>query len=70
MGFSILDLSLAGIGIYLLNRLFTKRPRAPLPPGPKGLPLLGNLLDVPTGHQWLGFAKFKDLYGARLSFFS
>lgn len=39
--------------------------RAPLPPGPKGLPLLGNLNDLPKpgvleAHHWL---KHKDLYG-------
>ncbi|KAM5376056.1 hypothetical protein ACJA88_007167 [Fusarium oxysporum] len=41
----------------------SKRP--PLPPGPKGLPLLGNLSHLPPpgvfeAHHWL---KFKDLYG-------
>ncbi|KAF5963181.1 oxidoreductase [Fusarium bulbicola] len=39
--------------------------RAPLPPGPKGFPLVGNLNDLPPpgvfeAHHWL---KFKDLYG-------
>ncbi|KAG5756938.1 hypothetical protein H9Q70_000477 [Fusarium xylarioides] len=39
--------------------------RAPLPPGPKGLPLVGNLNDLPPpgvfeAHHWL---KLKDLYG-------
>ncbi|KPM39026.1 O-methylsterigmatocystin oxidoreductase [Neonectria ditissima] len=37
----------------------------PLPPGPKGFPLVGNLLDLPKpgvleAHHWL---KHKDLYG-------
>lgn len=39
--------------------------RPPLPPGPKGLPLLGNLNDLPKpgvleAQHWL---KLKELYG-------
>lgn len=45
----------------------SKRP--PLPPGPKGLPLVGNLSHLPPpgvfeAHHWL---KFKDLYGTTSS---
>lgn len=40
--------------------------RAPLPPGPKGLPLVGNLNDLPKpgvleAHHWL---EHKKLYGS------
>lgn len=44
---------------------FFYRPRrnAPFPPGPKGLPLAGNLLDMPSEKEWLTFAKWGEIYG-------
>lgn len=43
----------------------TKVRKLPLPPGPKPLPFLGNLRDMPTGHIHLGkyWATHKELYG-------
>ena len=35
----------------------------PLPPGPKPLPLLGNLLDVPLTRQWLVYSQWAERYG-------
>ncbi|KAL0578229.1 hypothetical protein V5O48_003766 [Marasmius crinis-equi] len=36
---------------------------APLPPGPKGIPILGNILDLPRTRPWITFAKWAQEYG-------
>ena len=35
----------------------------PLPPGPNGLPLLGNILNFPKKEAWLMAAKWGKIYG-------
>jgi hypothetical protein len=35
----------------------------PLPPGPRGWPLLGSFFEMPDSFEWLHWAKFKSLYG-------
>lgn len=35
----------------------------PFPPGPRGLPLLGNILDVPSMPTWGAYRKWSDVYG-------
>ncbi|KAF8891878.1 cytochrome P450 [Infundibulicybe gibba] len=37
--------------------------RPPLPPGPKGLPLLGNIRDIPSSRQWLAYTEWAKVYG-------
>lgn len=61
---SYLDYTLLGIGVYLLN-LYIKRRRlpAPLPPGPRGLPIIGNAADMPTQKDWFTYAEWGRKYG-------
>ena len=39
------------------------RRRLPLPPGPKGLPLIGNVLDMPKLVLAKEYLKLSDAYG-------
>ena len=41
----------------------THRRRSRLPPGPKGLPILGNVFDVPKSFEWVKSAEWSRQYG-------
>lgn len=60
----LVGLGIAYIAVTLIQNQL-KRARQPLPPGPRGLPLLGNLNDLPKpgmleAHHWL---EHKKKYG-------
>lgn len=35
----------------------------PLPPGPKGLPIIGNVLDMPAQEEWEAVRQWGETYG-------
>nr|BAL05105.1 cytochrome P450 [Phanerodontia chrysosporium] len=44
--------------------IYSRRKRYRLPPGPRGLPIIGNILDIPAGREWLTYAKWSREYGS------
>ncbi|KAG6379861.1 hypothetical protein JVT61DRAFT_10421 [Boletus reticuloceps] len=56
------DICLAGLALYLVARLFWRR-SVPLPPGPSGWPLIGNLLDFPTYAPYKTLGTMSTKYG-------
>jgi len=64
MAFSSLQsvgLALMSCVLYLTIRSFAGR-RKPLPPGPRGHPLVGNLFDIPKSQEWLTFIEMSRKY--------
>ena len=58
----VLVLGLCVVVVYLLARR-ERDGNYPLPPGPKGFPIIGNLLDMPTSDEWVTFQKWSKDFG-------
>ncbi|KZT66841.1 cytochrome P450 [Daedalea quercina L-15889] len=59
----ILNLILISSVTFLAYRYVRNARQLPLPPGPRGLPLLGNAWQIPNECSWLTFARWAKTYG-------
>jgi hypothetical protein len=62
----IIPIALLLVALYALKQIiFYRKIKAPLPPGPRGLPIIGNIQDLPPAGkpEWEHWLKLKDLYG-------
>ena len=52
---------------FLVVRGYRRRRGLPYPPGPRPLPLIGNLLDIPKEFSWLEYTQLSKKYGMGFS---
>ncbi|KAJ6527992.1 cytochrome P450 [Mycena vulgaris] len=50
--------------LFYASRWKRNRSKLPLPPGPKGLPLVGNLFDIPSERQWEAYLKWSKEFNS------
>lgn len=53
----------SSIAAFLAIRDYQRRQGLPYPPGPRPLPLIGNLFDIPKEFSWLTYSRFSKKYG-------
>ncbi|KIK54564.1 hypothetical protein GYMLUDRAFT_902959 [Collybiopsis luxurians FD-317 M1] len=59
--YHILTFTVAGVALlFLLGR---RAQHLPLPPGPRGFPLIGNALSIPVERSWLTYFEWTKVFG-------
>ncbi|KAK0497944.1 hypothetical protein EDD18DRAFT_1351773 [Armillaria luteobubalina] len=64
MDLSLLDIAAFIVLVYTLNKLLLPKPKYHLPPGPKGLPIIGNIYNIPRKFEWVTYRELSRHYGS------
>jgi hypothetical protein len=67
---TVVDLLVLLSFAFALSVIRDLRRRRGCPPGPRPLPIIGNLLDIPKESSWLAYAEFSKKYGEVFSLVS
>ncbi|KAJ7146035.1 cytochrome P450 [Mycena epipterygia] len=60
--------TVSAFAFYLISKHFNSRGKL-YPPGPRGYPIIGNILDVSPLGPWIKFTQYKEKYGDLLFFY-
>ena len=67
----VLDLAALSLFAYVVRTYLgdrsSRRRGLQYPPGPRGLPILGNLFDIPRRAPWETYTRWGKQYGAQLA---
>ena len=57
------EFGLVGLVVCLLVRVVRRKQSLPLPPGPPGIPFVGNILLMSPNKGWVDFEHWSKTYG-------
>jgi len=55
------------LGTWIAHYFISQRSKAPLPPGPKKFPILGNLFNLPRTDPYLTYGSWSKQLGTALT---